>query len=57
VLAVVVLVAVVLLSVGPVSTAPLAGVVLGLCAITGGASTPSVGRGSGVRDEPGPLRP
>ncbi len=56
-LAVVALVGVVVLTLGPAAMAPLAAVVLALCSIAGGASAPAAGRGSGVGDEPGPLRP
>lgn len=71
--ALVAVVAVVLLSVGPVQTAPVVGVLLALCAISAamtasdarasgapsGASSggASGAPSSGVGDEPGPLRP
>ena len=52
VLAVVTLAAVLLLTLGTAGTAPVAGVVLGLCALAFGAVAPV---GSGVGDEPRPL--
>ena len=52
VLAVVTIAAVLLLTLGTAGTAPVAGVVLGLCTLAFGAARPA---GSGVGDEPRPL--
>ncbi|TDN43926.1 hypothetical protein EDF64_10699 [Curtobacterium flaccumfaciens] len=61
VVGVVAFVAVLLLSLGPVVLVPLAGLLLGLCAVTAGAMPSGPGTpgapSSGVGDEPGPLRP
>lgn len=62
-LPVVALAAVVLMAVGPVGATPVAVVLLVLCGVARAlvppseASTPVEGPGSGVGDEPGPLRP
>jgi hypothetical protein len=58
VLGVVALVAIAVLTLGPVQMSPLAGVLLAISAIAAAATSPSGPRGgSGVGDEPRPLRP
>lgn len=57
VLSTVALVAIVLLTLGPVAVAPLAGVLLSISAIAAALSAVGPNRDSGVGDEPGPLGP